>query len=200
MLKLDALTKDFATRAVDQVSLEFAPGQVHALLGANGAGKSTLCKMIAGLILPTQGSMLLEGNKYSPDSKRQAQRAGVQIVQQELNVLATLTLAENLFLSNLPNRWGILSRRTMHRRACEILSDFGLGDLDPHAPASSLGVGQQQLLEIAANTWQPTQVLILDEPTAALSTRESQQLFEKIQLWKNKGVAILYISHRLAEV
>lgn len=200
MLKLDSLTKDFATRAVDQVSLEFAPGQVHALLGANGAGKSTLCKMIAGLILPTQGSMVLAGKKYSPDSKRQAQRAGVQIVQQELNVLATLTLAENLFLSNLPNRWGILSRRTMHRRACEILSDFGLGDLDPHAPASSLGVGQQQLLEIAANTWQPTQVLILDEPTAALSTRESQRLFEKIHFWKNQGVAILYISHRLAEV
>ena len=200
MLKLDSLTKDFATRAVDQVSLEFAPGQVHALLGANGAGKSTLCKMIAGLILPTQGSMVLAGKKYSPDSKRQAQRAGVQIVQQELNVLATLTLAENLFLSNLPNRWGILSRRTMHRRACEILSDFGLGDLDPHAPASSLGVGQQQLLEIAANTWQPTQVLILDEPTAALSTKESQQLFEKIHFWKNQGVAILYISHRLAEV
>lgn len=200
MLKLDSLTKDFATRAVDQVSLEFAPGQVHALLGANGAGKSTLCKVIAGLILPTQGSMLLDGKKYSPNSKRQAQRAGVQIVQQELNVLATLTLAENLFLSNLPNRWGILSRRTMHRRACEILSDFGLGDLDPHARASSLGVGQQQLLEIAANTWQPTQVLILDEPTAALSTRESQRLFEKIHFWKNKGVAILYISHRLAEV
>ena len=200
MLKLDSLTKDFATRAVDQVSLEFAPGQVHALLGANGAGKSTLCKMIAGLILPTQGSMVLAGKKYSPDSKRQAQRAGVQIVQQELNVLATLTLAENLFLSSLPNRWGILSRRTMHRRACEILADFGLGDLDPHAPASSLGVGQQQLLEIAANTWQPTQVLILDEPTAALSTKESQQLFEKIHFWKNQGVAILYISHRLAEV
>lgn len=200
MLKLDALTKDFATRAVDQVSLEFAPGQVHALLGANGAGKSTLCKMIAGLIPPSQGSMLLDGRKYSPDSKRQAQRDGVQIVQQELNVLATLTLAENLFLSNLPNRWGILSRRTMHRRASEILSDFGLGDLDPHAPASSLGVGQQQLLEIAANTWQPTQVLILDEPTAALSTRESQRLFEKIQYWKHQGVAILYISHRLAEV
>lgn len=200
MLKLDSLTKDFATRAVDQVSLEFAPGQVHALLGANGAGKSTLCKMIAGLILPTQGSMVLAGKKYSPDSKRQAQRAGVQIVQQELNVLETLTLAENLFLSNLPNRWGILSRRTMHRRACEILVDFGLGDLDPHAPASSLGVGQQQLLEIAANTWQPTQVLILDEPTAALSTRESQRLFEKIHFWKNQGVAILYISHRLAEV
>jgi ribose transport system ATP-binding protein len=200
VLKLDSLTKDFATRAVDQVSLEFAPGQVHALLGANGAGKSTLCKMIAGLILPTQGSMVLAGKKYSPDSKRQAQRAGVQIVQQELNVLATLTLAENLFLSNLPNRWGILSRRTMHRRACEILADFGLGDLDPHAPASSLGVGQQQLLEIAANTWQPTQVLILDEPTAALSSRESQRLFEKIHFWKNQGVAILYISHRLAEV
>lgn len=200
MLKLDALTKDFATRAVDQVSLEFAPGQVHALLGANGAGKSTLCKMIAGLIQPSQGSMLLDGKKYSPDSKRQAQSAGVQIVHQELNVLATLTLAENLFLSNLPNRWGILSRRTMHRRACEILSDFGLGDLDPHALASSLGVGQQQLLEIAANTWQPTQVLILDEPTAALSNRESQRLFEKIHLWKHQGVAILYISHRLAEV
>jgi ribose transport system ATP-binding protein len=200
VLKLDALTKDFATRAVDQVCLEFAPGQVHALLGANGAGKSTLCKMIAGLIQPTHGTMVLAGKDYSPRTKRQAQRAGIQIVQQELNVLPTLNLAENLFLSDLPNRWGILNCRAMHRRASEILSEFGLGHLDPRCPASSLGVGQQQLLEIAANTWQPTQVLILDEPTAALSTPESQRLFEKIDRWRNQGVAILYISHRLAEV
>jgi len=139
VLKLDSLTKDFATRAVDQVSLEFAPGQVHALLGANGAGKSTLCKMIAGLILPTHGSMLLDGKKYSPDSKRQAQRAGVQIVQQELNVLATLTLAENLFLSNLPNRRGYrmqsaaahdLSSPGMETQRCQAIGSMVAG-VDP---------------------------------------------------------------------
>ena len=93
MLVLDALTKDFASRAVDRVSLAFQAGQVHALLGANGAGKTTLCKMIAGMIQPNHGTMQLAGNEYSPKSKRQAQRAGVQIVQQELNVLPTLSLA-----------------------------------------------------------------------------------------------------------
>ena len=200
MLKLDTLTKDFATRAVDSVSLEFEAGQVHALLGANGAGKSTLCKMIAGMIQPTHGKMFLAGNEYTPNTKRQAQLAGVQIVQQELNVLPTLSLAENLFLSEFPNRCGILDRRAMRRRAKEILSELGLDQLSPDSPACLLGVGQQQMLEIAANTWQSMRVLILDEPTAALSVPESELLFRKIDGWKSKGVAILYISHRLAEV
>ena len=200
MLVLDSLTKDFASRAVDSVSLEFQPGQVHALVGANGAGKSTLCKMIAGLAKPTQGTMRLTGIKYSPKKKHHAQQLGVQIVQQELNVLPTLSLAENLFFSKLPSRFGILDRRAMHQRASDILADFGLQDLSPDSPASMLGVGQQQMLEIAANTWQSTRVLILDEPTAALSIPESEILFRKIQQWKQDGIAIIYISHRLAEV
>ena len=200
MLVLDSLTKDFASRAVDSVSLEFQAGQVHALVGANGAGKSTLCKMIAGLAKPTQGTMRLTGIKYSPKTKHHAQQLGVQIVQQELNVLPTLSLAENLFFSKLPSRFGILDRRAMHQRASDILADFGLQDLSPDSPASMLGVGQQQMLEIAANTWQPTRVLILDEPTAALSIPESEILFRKIQQWKQDGIAIIYISHRLAEV
>ncbi|MFM8214618.1 MAG: ATP-binding cassette domain-containing protein, partial [Pirellula sp.] len=197
MLVLDSLTKDFAARAVDSVSLEFQAGQVHALVGANGAGKSTLCKMIAGMVKPTQGAMLLAGSKYSPATKRHAQQLGVQIVQQELNVLPTLSLAENLFFSKLPSRFGILDRRAMHQRALDILAGFGLQDLSPDSPASMLGVGQQQMLEIAANTWQPTRVLILDEPTAALSIPESEILFRKIQQWKQDGITILYISHRL---
>ncbi|MGA0863039.1 MAG: ATP-binding cassette domain-containing protein, partial [Ilumatobacteraceae bacterium] len=110
MLTLESLTKDFASRAVDQVSLDFHPGKVHALLGANGAGKSTLCKMIAGLIQPSHGTMRIQGRIYSPKSKRVAQQSGVQIVQQELNVLPTLSLSENLFLSKLPNRFGIINR------------------------------------------------------------------------------------------
>jgi ribose transport system ATP-binding protein len=156
VLTLDSLTKDYATRAVDSVSLEFQPGQVHALVGANGAGKSTLCKMIAGMLKPTQGTMHIAGSHYSPKSKLQAQQLGVQIVQQELNVLPTLSLAENLFFSKLPSRFGVLDRRSMHMRAAEILAEFGLQDLSPESPASRLGVGQQQMLEIAANTWQPT--------------------------------------------
>ena len=200
MLTLESLTKDFASRAVDQVSLDFHPGKVHALLGANGAGKSTLCKMIAGLIQPSHGTMRIQGRIYSPKSKRVAQQSGVQIVQQELNVLPTLSLSENLFLSKLPNRFGILNRRSMRQQAQRILCEFGLGTLSPDAQASELGVGQQQMLEIAANTWQTPHVLILDEPTAALSAGESEILFAKIRSWKEQGVAILYISHRLTEV
>ncbi|MFM8574178.1 MAG: ATP-binding cassette domain-containing protein, partial [Pirellula sp.] len=200
VLILDALTKDFASRAVDSVSIAFEAGQVHALLGANGAGKSTLCKMIAGMIQPTAGRMMLAGLEYSPKNKRDAQSLGVQIVQQELNVLPTLNLAENLFFSKLPSRFGILDRRQLRQHATEILDEFGLGKLHPDTLASSLGVGQQQMLEIAANTWQTTRILILDEPTAALSVPESEILFKKIHQWKRYGMAILYISHRLAEV
>jgi ribose transport system ATP-binding protein len=195
-----SLTKDFASRAVDAVNMQFAPGELHALLGANGAGKSTLCRMIAGFYQPTSGSMRLNGARYLPSSSREAQRLGVQMVQQELNLIPTLNVAENLFLDKLPHRCGILNQKKLHRAASELLSTFGLTNLNPKTLVRKLGIGQQQMLEIAANTQGTPKVLILDEPTATLSIPESQLLFEKIAAWKEQGTAILYISHRLTEV
>ena len=194
------LTKDYATRAVDTVSLEFKPGEIHALLGANGAGKSTLCKMIAGLVRPTSGSMILAGRNYSPRDKKEAERFGVQIVQQELNLVPSLNVAENLFLSNLPHRWGVLRTRRLLENARQLLRDFGLHSIDPCAHVSELGIGERQMVEIAANLSRDCRILILDEPTAALSLSETELLMQHLHDAKRKGVAILYISHRLDEV
>lgn len=200
MLKTHELTKDYATRAVDAVSLEFQPGEIHALLGANGAGKSTLCKMIAGLVRPSRGSLSLDGRNYSPRDKKEAERLGVQIVQQELNLVPTLSVAENLFLSHLPNRWGILRRKSLLTLARQLLRNFGLHSIDPGACVSELGIGERQMLEIAANLSRDCRIVILDEPTAALSLSETELLMQHLQGAKARGLSILYISHRLGEV
>ncbi len=200
MLTTHELTKDYATRAVDSVSLEFQPGEIHALLGANGAGKSTLCKMIAGLVRPTSGSMTLAGRSYSPRGKEEAERSGVQIVQQELNLVPSLSVAENLFLSILPHRWGVLRTRRLLENARQLLRDFGLHSIDPCDHVSELGVGERQMVEIAANLSRECRILILDEPTAALSLSETELLMQHLYDAKRKGVSILYISHRLDEV
>ena len=200
MFRTQDLTKEFSSRAVDAVSIEFQGGQVHALLGANGAGKSTLCRMIAGMQSPTSGTMQLDGIAYAPTSRRDAKRLGVQIVQQELNLISTLSVSENLFLDELPNRLGVLNRKELTRRAEWLLAEFGLVGISPDTLVAELGIGQQQMLEIIANTKGNPKLLILDEPTAALSVRESQLLFEKIRRWKEAGSAIVYVSHRLAEV
>ena len=200
VLKTQQLTKEYATRAVDSVSLEFQPGEIHALLGANGAGKSTLCKMIAGLVRASSGSMTLAGGCYYPRNKKDAERSGVQIVQQELNLVPSLNVAENLFLASLPNRLGVLQTRRLFEHARELLRDFGLGSIDPRTHVSELGIGERQMLEIAANLSRDCRIIILDEPTAALSLSETELLMKHLQDAKRKGVAILYISHRLDEV
>jgi ribose transport system ATP-binding protein len=194
------LTKDYATRAVDGVDLTFAAGEIHALLGANGAGKSTLCRMIAGLVLPTSGRMWFQEREYAPRSKRDAERAGVQIVQQELNLIPNLDVAENLYLSRLPHTLGWMHRATLYREARSLLDSFGLNGIDARERVDRLGIGQQQMLEIASNLSRDCRILILDEPTAALTASETQLLFGKLLQAKARGVAILYISHRLEEI
>lgn len=200
MLRTDGLTKTYSTPVVDALSMEFRAGEIHALLGANGAGKSTLVKMLAGIVSPTRGCMYLAGQPYAPRSKAHAEAAGVQIVQQELNLVPTLDVAENLFLNRLPSRWGGLRRRTLDREARRLLDDFGLSGIPTTVLVGELGVGQQQMLEIASNLHRPCQLLILDEPTAALSVGESELLFEKLNAARDRGVAIVYVSHRLDEV
>lgn len=182
------------------VSFDLAPGEIHALLGANGAGKSTLCKMIAGLTSVTQGSMELSGKPYQPANKQSAELAGVQIIQQELNLIPTLSIAENISLSRLPNRAGVIRRSQLNDDAREALSRLGLGHLDPRMLVSKLGVGQRQMVEIAGALSRQCKVLILDEPTAALSGSETERLFEQLDELKRRGVGMVYISHRLDEV
>ena len=183
-----------------EVDLEVRAGEIHGLLGANGAGKSTLCKMIAGLVMPTAGSMTLDGQAFAPQSKQQAETAGVQIVQQELNLIPTLDVAHNLFFTRLPNRLGIIARRTLYAQAQQLLAEFGLEEVASDKLVSALGVGQQQMIEIAGTLSRQCQLLILDEPTAALSSGETQLLIERLRKAKSSGIGILVISHRLDEI
>lgn len=196
----EGLSKDYVVRVLDGVSFELRAGEIHALVGANGAGKSTLCKMISGLVPPTEGQMLLNGVPYSPVDKRSAESLGVQIVQQELNLIPTLSVAENLLLGRYPQRWGVINRRELQQQARAALDRFGLSDIATDQSAGSLGVGQQQMLEIAAALDRKCELLILDEPTAALSAGETERLFARLDELRAQGVGIIYISHRLDEI
>jgi len=201
LLQTKGLTKRYGNVTVlRDVSFEIRSGEIHALLGANGAGKSTLCKIISGLVTASNGTMQLASENYAPETKQQAEASGVEIVQQELNMIGTLSVAENLLLTRLPNRGGVLRSRRLHEEARGILDRFGLSDVPTFAPVESLGVGHQQMVEIATALARQCRLLILDEPTAALSGTEAKQLFEHLSELRTQGVAIIYISHRLDEV
>jgi ribose transport system ATP-binding protein len=187
--------------ALVNLDLDVPAGEVHALIGANGAGKSTLARIVSGLTSPDTGRMRLGDADFAPASKAQAERAGVHIVQQELTILPTLSVAENLFLTRLPRRFGLVDYQRLHRDATNALAAVGLGGIDPRTPAGELGIGRQQLVELAAALARPgCRLLVLDEPTAALTESEIELLFEHVARLRRQGVAIVYISHRMEEI
>lgn len=200
LLSLSGLTKRYAVTVLDDVEFDLQGGEIHALLGSNGAGKSTMCRIIAGLTPPTSGSMRLGGHAYLPSGKQEAEQCGVQIVQQELCLIPTLSVAENMMLSRLPQRLGIIHRGRLRQQARIALDRVELRDIDPDVPAGRLGVGQQQLVEIATALDRQCRVLILDEPTSSLSGSEAENLFRWLLRLRDEGIGILYISHRLDEV
>ena len=195
------LVKTFpGVRALSGVDFSLRPAEVHALVGENGAGKSTLMRIASGLYHPDAGSMLLDGAPYAPADRAEAERRGVRIVLQELNLIPNLTVAENVFLERLPASFGVIRYRRLHADARAVLDQVGLGHLDPATPVHTLGVGHKQMIEIAAGISRRSRVFILDEPTAALTNSEAERLFEQIARLKAEGVGIVYISHRLEEV
>jgi ribose transport system ATP-binding protein len=205
LLQLAGLSKAYAAPVLSDIHLAVNAGEVLALTGENGAGKSTLSKIIAGLVSADAGTMELAGQPYAPTNRSQAEARGVRMVLQELSLIGTLSVAENLQLGQIPARAGFISRQPLAQRARAQLERVGLATLDPEQPVSALGIGQQQLLEIArgldsTHSGGKLQLLILDEPTAMLSTRETATLFEQIALLTAQGVAIIYISHRLDEL
>jgi ribose transport system ATP-binding protein len=187
-------------QALSRADFDLRAGEVHALVGENGAGKSTLTRIIAGVERPDAGRMLLAGRPYEPRSRADAEGRGVRMVMQELNLIGNLTVAENIFLDRLPHRWGLINYKALHEAARAAMEEVGLRDLDPATPVQALGVGRQQMVEIAAGLSRRCRVLALDEPTASLTHSEVELLFTQIRQLKAEGVGIIYISHRIEEV
>ena len=203
-LETIAVRKEYpGTVALDDVSLKFEGGKIHALIGKNGAGKSTLVKLFAGAIQPTDGRILVNGNDVHFRSPKDALRQGIATVYQELSLIPELTVAENVLLGRLPRRpslGGVLiDWPCVFARAKEVLDNLHV-DLDVRARAGKLGVAQQQVVEIAkAMSYNPS-VLMLDEPTSALAAHETEQLFGLLRQLTSRGVVLLYITHRLHEI
>ncbi len=200
LLEVSGLQKSYTVPVLTDFHFELLGGEVHALIGSNGAGKSTFARILCGLTPPNSGQMTFAGKPYAPRSKREAEHAGIVMVLQELNVINTLTVAENIFLNRLPRTAGFVRFSELNTQATQALAKVGLQDLDPATPASQLGVGQQQLVEIAGALAQNCRLLILDEPTAALTDPEIDRLFDNIRKLQAEGVGIIYVSHRMDEI
>jgi erythritol transport system ATP-binding protein len=187
------------TRALDDVTFRLRRGTVSALIGENGAGKSTLVKILAGIARPTAGSILLDGAEIEMGSVRDADSRGIGMIHQELNLCPNLSVAENIFLARELTAHGLLDKERQEDRARELLARLE-HPIDPAAPVGNLPLGQQQIVEIAKALAREVRVLMMDEPTSALSAAEISVLFRIIRELTSRGVAIAYISHRLEEL
>lgn len=201
ILRAEKITKLYpGTIALNKVDFNVYRGKVNALVGENGAGKSTLMKILAGVEQATEGTLYLEGKELSFKSVRDAAQRGIGIIFQELNLFPNLNIAENIFMAReLTNHKGIIDQKTQIERTKELLERLE-HPIDPKTLVSDLRIGQQQIVEIAKALAQDVSILIMDEPTSALSTEEVEVLFRIIQELKHQGVAIIYISHRLEEL
>ncbi|MGH9969532.1 MAG: sugar ABC transporter ATP-binding protein [Pyrinomonadaceae bacterium] len=197
-----SITKTFpGVRALDGVSFDLYKGEIHALVGENGAGKSTLMKVLGGVYPHPQygGEILIEGQEKRFTGVRDAEKAGIAVIYQELSLVKEMSIGENIFLGREPRTLGVIRWEELYRRARKLLADVHL-DIDPHTLIRNLGIGQQQLIEIAKALSHDAQILVLDEPTAALTDAEVETLFGILNKLRARGVGMIYISHKLDEV
>jgi ribose transport system ATP-binding protein len=187
-------------KVLQDVDLDLSGGEVHAVVGENGAGKSTLMKIASGVYQPDSGSLHWLGQPVSFRDPRQAQAAGIGIIHQEFNLLPERTVAQNVFLGREPVRRGLVDTRAMNERTAHLLASIGEDSLSPQALVGRLGVAQQQVTEIVKALSLDTRVLIMDEPTAALADHEVELLYRLVRRLQERGIGILYVSHRLTEV
>jgi len=201
VLRLEGIVKEFpGVKALDNVTFDLRAGEVHVLLGENGAGKSTLMKVLVGVYHPEAGNIVLKGKKVRMENPRQAQNQGIAIIYQEFNLVPYLTVAQNIYLGREPKtQFGLVDQRRLKSEARRVL-DFLKIDIDENAPVYTLGVAQQQLVEVAKALSLEADILVMDEPTATLSEHEIGRLFATIKTLKTHGVSIIYISHRLQEI
>ncbi|MEG4577351.1 sugar ABC transporter ATP-binding protein [Microcoleus sp. N3A4] len=201
ILEMQGITKTFhGFKALHDVNLTVYPGEVHALMGENGAGKSTLMKILAGAHIADEGEIRIDTQAVKMTNPSQARELGIAIIYQELNLAPNLTVAENIFMgSELTKRGGLIDRDRMRSQASEVLQNldasFDAGDL-----VSTLSIAEQQQVEIARALKDKSRILVMDEPTAALSDRETEKLFEVVHRLRKEGIAIIYISHRMEEI
>ncbi len=202
ILKLCNIRKEFpGVIALDNVNLSVQKGEVHAIVGENGAGKSTLMNILSGTYMPNQGQIFFKSEEISFREPRDSQDAGIAMIHQELSLSPSLSIYENIFVGRLKkNRLGLIDRPRMIKESLMLLEELGIRNLDPAMPVRDLSVSQQQLVEIAKAISLQSDIIIMDEPTSSLTNNETVYLFKIIEKLKQKGVSILFISHRMDEV
>jgi len=200
LLHATGINKQFSgVPVLKDVELSINKGEVHALMGENGAGKSTLIKIITGVYTKDSGQIFIEGKPVEINSRQDARNCGISVIYQELSLIPALTVVENIFLGQEIKRRGFLDKKEMRRRVKELIDKYEF-DINPDTVVQSLGMAKRQLIEILKALSMDAKLIIMDEPTSALSAAESEKLFETIRGLRDKGTSILYISHRLEEV
>lgn len=200
ILELKHITKLYpGVVALDDVSLSFQKGEVHAIVGENGAGKSTFIKVITGAIEPTSGDLYFEGNKIEKNTPQKALELGITAIYQELNLLKHLTVAENIYYNRYTIKNGLIDFKDLEQKSKVVLDRLGV-KIDPKMLVKNLSVGYQQLVEIAKSLSRDVKVMIMDEPSAPLTNNELKYLFDIVEKLRAEGLAIIYISHRLEEI
>jgi ribose transport system ATP-binding protein len=201
-IKMKGISKSFGlVNVLKKVDFDLNAGEIHALMGENGAGKSTMMKILTGIYQRDEGTIEVKGKEVSFKTAKEAEEAGITVIHQELNIIPYMTVAENMFLGKelTVGKTGFMKTKEMNNKTREYLNRLGV-DLDPEEEAGNLSVGQQQMIEIARAVATNSEVLIMDEPTAALTDREIETLFKVIDGLRNQGVGIVYISHRMEEI
>ena len=200
LVELKNIRKSFyGVEVLHGVNFKLEPGTVHALMGENGAGKSTLMKIIAGVYKKDEGEIFVDGKKVEVGGPSDAQVLGVAMIHQELSPINEMSIAENIFLGREPSRFGFVDYAQLYRQTEELLKDLNIG-LNPKAKMKSLRVADQQMVEIAKAVSQNARIVIMDEPTSAITDNEVDSLFKMIGDMKNRGVGIIYISHKMGEI
>ncbi len=200
LFRMEGISKSFpGVKALDNVSLTVNKGEVLGLVGENGAGKSTLMKILSGVYRADEGEIFIEGEKVVIDSVSRAHNLGISIIMQELNMCGHLSVADNIFIGRAQIKGIFIDDRQMHKEAKKILDELGI-EIDTYTHVGALSVAKQQMVEIAKAISFHSKILVLDEPTATLTEREIDQLFEIVNRLKKKGVGMVYISHRMAEL